>query len=475
LKIVYRGENALPSIESYNESTSDNVTHAEPWLELESLIVEADKPGLVAYLEDTSTGEKARAISRLNPERQQELFTLLPSEAAAELVDEISDAQAAQLLDPLPASDVAAIADHLPSDEQADLLNCFDPDRAEVILEHMQPDESADARLLRVYPKDSAGGLMVTEFLICDESNTVGEVLSGLRDRIDEYEDYDVQYLYVVSPAQALTGVLPLRSLVLSRIEQRVADLMVHDPLSISVDTPLDELDDFFQRHAFFGVPVTGEQQQILGVVRRADVVEARAEWNDEKLRRFSGVLGGEEFRTMPVYLRSLRRMIWLSLTVILNLISASVIGLYQDTLNEIIALAVFLPVISGMGGSSGNQAIAVSMRELTLGLVKPHEMRWVMLKELTVGAINGVLLGTAIGCVAWLWKGNVYLGLVVGSALALSNVIAVCVGGGLPLLLQRAKVDAALVAGPVLMTLADACGFFFALSFASMLLQRLV
>jgi magnesium transporter len=101
--------------------------------------------------------------------------------------------------------------------------------------------------------------------------------------------------------------------------------------------------------------------------------------------------------------------MIWLSLTVVLNLVSASIIGLYQDTLNQTIALAMFLPVISGMGGSSGNQAIAVSMRELTLGLIKPYEITWVMLKELSIGLINGLLLGTAIGITAWIWKGNYY------------------------------------------------------------------
>lgn len=176
----------------------------------------------------------------------------------------------------------------------------------------------------------------------------------------------------------------------------------------------------------------------------------------------------------MPIYSRSLRRMIWLSLTVVLNLVSASVIGLYQNTLNEIIALAVFLPVISGMGGSSGNQAIAVSMRELTLGLIKSYELRWVVLKELSVGVINGLLLGAAIGCIAWFWKGNFYLGLVVGAAMALSTLIAVCLGGGLPLLLKRMNIDPALVAGPILMTLADASGFFFALSFATLLLQQL-
>ncbi len=456
-----------------NNPTEDEI-RTEPWRELDEIIERGAVAELLGFLEGLSTGEKARAISRLTPERHRQFFGLLPEERAAELVDELSDAQVIQLLEELPDKDIAAIVDHLPSDEQADLINCFDEKRAEAILEEMQPIESADARHLRAYPEDSAGGLMVTEFLACPESSTVGEVTRSLRDRIDEYEDYNVQYLYVVSSNDKLVGVLPLRNLVLSRTEQRIANLMVRDPLHLSPDTPLDELDNFFQRHAFFGVPIIDEQGGLLGVVRRSDVVEARAERADETLRRFSGLIGGEEFRSMPVYSRSLRRMIWLSLTIVLNLISASVIGFYQDTLNEIIALAVFLPVISGMGGSSGNQAIAVSMRELTLGLIKSYELTWVLLKEVSVGIINGLLLGTAIGIAAWIWKGNAYLGLVVGTAMALSNIVAVCLGGGLPLLLKRLKLDAALIAGPILMTVADACGFFLALSFASILLERL-
>lgn len=466
------------SLSSLKNVPEDEVPEArtEPWLELDKLIAQGNAEALIEQLDYLATGEKARAISRLSPDRQRRLFEVLPLHRAAELVDEISDAQAIQLLDALPPQRIAAIADHLPSDEQADLINRFDPDRAERILDHMRPVEATDARRLREYPEDSAGGLMVTEFLTCPQSSTVGEVIRNLADRVDEYENFDIQYLYVVSGAGTgeLVGVLPFRKLVLSRSERPIADLMVRDPLHLHGDTPLAELCEFFQRHAFFGVPIIDEQGQLVGVVRRSDVSEAQAEQAHEKLRRLSGLIGGEEFRTMPFYVRSLRRMIWLTLIVMLNLISASVIGLYQSTLNEIIALAVFLPVISGMGGSSGNQAIAVSMRELTLGLVKSYEMKWVLLKELSVGVINGVLLGTSVGCIAWAWKGNPYLGLVVGGALALSNMIAVCVGGGLPLVLKRLKVDAALVAGPILMTLADACGFFFALSFATVYIQQL-
>lgn len=456
------------------EDGTQTENQTEPWLELEQAIANGDVDSLLTFLDASSIGETARAISRLAVEQQRQLFILLPANRAADLVDKISDAQGVQLLNELPATEIAAIADHLPSDEQADLVNLFSPERAEQILAAMTPVESADAQHLRSYPDDSAGGLMVTEFLTCSETDTVGEVVRRLREKIDEYEDYDVQYLYVVSGSLELLGVLPLRNLVFARDEQPISNLMVRDPLHLKADTSLEDLDEFFQSHPFFGVPITDDQRTLLGVVRRSDVVEARAERADANLRRHSGLIGGEEFRSMPLYLRSLRRMIWLLLTVVLNLGSASVIGLYQDTLNKVIALAVFLPVISGMGGSSGNQAIAVSMRELTLGLIKPYEIRWVLFKEVSLGIINGLLLGVATGCAAWVWKGDVYLGVVVGGAMTLNNVIAVCLGGVLPLLLKRVNVDPGLAAGPILMTLADASGFFFALSFASLAMRQI-
>ena len=176
----------------------------------------------------------------------------------------------------------------------------------------------------------------------------------------------------------------------------------------------------------------------------------------------------------MPLLRRSGRRLSWLSINIILNMVAASVIALYQDTLAAAISLAVFLPIVSDMSGCSGNQAVAVSLRELSLGLVRTKELLRVLLKEASLGVINGIALGTLLGSVAFLWKGNWALGLVVGSALALNTIVAVSLGGLLPLVLKRFKMDPALVASPVLTTVTDMCGFFFVLSFASLVLGRL-
>ena len=177
----------------------------------------------------------------------------------------------------------------------------------------------------------------------------------------------------------------------------------------------------------------------------------------------------------MPLAVRARRRLAWLSVNIFLNVIAASVIAVYQETLAQVIALAVFLPIISDMSGCSGNQAVAVSMRELSLGLVRPSELMRVWLKEVSVGLINGLALGLLIAAVAFLWKGNPFLGLVVGTAMMVNTVVAVSLGGTLPLFMRRLGMDPALASGPILTTVTDMCGFFLVLSMAAAMLKLLV
>ncbi len=208
--------------------------------------------------------------------------------------------------------------------------------------------------------------------------------------------------------------------------------------------------------------------------MRRRSLLEALAEKSESDNLKAAGIVGGDELRSMPVWVRSRRRLSWLSVNIVLNIIAASVIAIYEDTLTAVIALAVFLPIVSDMSGCSGNQAVAVSMRELTLGAAEPKDVARVWGKELAVGLINGVALGILLGVAAWIWKGNVILGLVVGGALALNTVLAVSIGGTVPLILKRMNVDPAVASGPLLTTITDMCGFFLVLSLASLVLPRL-
>ncbi len=182
---------------------------------------------------------------------------------------------------------------------------------------------------------------------------------------------------------------------------------MIREPRSVQDQTTLDELVDFFEGHHYLGVPVVDAAGTLLGVVQRSAVDEARSDRIDSDFLKTQGIIGGEEIRTMRLLTRSRRRLAWLSVNIVLNVMAASVIALFQDTLSAVIALAVFLPIISDMSGCSGSQAVAVSLRELSLGLVRADEVRRVWLKEIAVGVLNGVALGLLIGLVAVLWKGN--------------------------------------------------------------------
>jgi len=440
----------------------------EPWVALAECAERGDSPELERLLGELSAGDTARAFANLKEEPRRRILTLLDPEVASDALESLPEAQAADLIDRLDPAAAAGIMNELPSDEQADLLALLPEERAETILERMEPEEARIARRLAAYPADLAGGLMVAEYLRYPAHAFVADVIEDVRAHTDEYRDYDVQYGYVTARDGRLVGVLPMRDLLLADGRTPVRRLMIDQPMRVSADTSLDELRDVFEQHPFVGLPVVTDRDLLVGVVRRAEVQEALEDKAGSDHLKSQGIVGGEELRTMPVASRSGRRLSWLSVNIVLNLIAASVIALYQETLEAVIALAVFLPIVSDMSGCSGNQAVAVSMRELTLGLIRPVDALRVWAKELSVGVINGTALGMLIAGAAWLWKGDVWLGGVVGAAMAINTVIAVSLGGVVPLALKRMRVDPALASGPVLTTVTDMCGFALLLGLAS-------
>jgi len=249
---------------------------------------------------------------------------------------------------------------------------------------------------------------------------------------------------------------------------------IIRPATSVRDSTPLHELEDFFDENNLSAIPVVDADERMLGVVRRRAVYDAVAEQAEADHLKSQGIVGGEELRSMPTSLRSRRRLSWLSVNILLNVIAASVIAQFQDVLSAVIILAVFLPIISDMSGCSGNQAVAVSMRELSLGIIKRADLYYVWRKEAIVGLINGATLGVLIATVAWVWQGNGWLGLVVGSALAINTLVAVSIGGTVPVVLKSLKVDPAVASGPILTTITDMCGFFLLLGTASLMLPLL-
>lgn len=457
------------------EILSEEAPFDESLARLTRAVEEKSKSEILSILGEADLEDTAKLIDRLDADERKILFGLLSPAEAADVIEHVYYFQGADIVEEMEPGTAASIIAEMDSDDRADLLNELDKEDSAAILEELEDKIADETRRFMSYPDGTAGAVMYSEYLAFKADSTVQEILNDIQSQREKYAEFGVQYAYVLGRRNKLLGVLPIRNLLFARRNQAARDIMIPEPITVSLETTTLELNNLFEEHHFLGLPVVDANGALLGVVDKEAAAEALQEAATEDLLKFQGLMGKEELRSMPLGTRSRRRLSWLSINIVLNLISASVIAMHQDTLQAVIALAVFLPIISDMSGCSGNQAVAVSMRELSLELVSPKEFMRVFLKESSVGLINGIVLGLLIGTLAWIWKGNPVLGAVVGSALALNTTVAVCVGGLVPLLLKAFKQDPALASGPILTTVTDMCGFLLILGLASLFLPYLV
>ncbi|MBN1585936.1 MAG: magnesium transporter [Candidatus Omnitrophica bacterium] len=396
---------------------------------------------------------------------------------AADLLEALPDDIAAQVLHHLLEQDpqfATRVVRAMRTDETADILqDISNEDRNAILSSLTQRDAEAAAKLLS-YPEDTAGGLMQTELISIPVDSVAAEVVGELRSKVRRYSEYPATYLYVVDTENRLVGTVTPRALLLCDADTPLSEIMNGDPTSIPVDLPAEEVVNAFRDYHYLALPVVDDKERLLGVVTHRAAMEEAEEQADEELLEMVGIVGGEEFRDNPLWSRSWRRLSWLGINVLLNMIAASVIAVYAGVIEAVVAIAVFLPIISDMSGCAGNQAIAVSIRELSTGRTRPKDYLRVLWKEMSVGFINGPALGVLIGVVAWLWYGNAWLGVIVGLALALNTFVALALGSLIPLGLRAVGKDPALASGPILTTITDLCGFWILLALAAWAIRNL-
>ena len=433
----------------------------------------SDAVALTKVFAPLSLSDALRELMQLPAEKRDEALSLLPAEQAAKFVQEAPNELAADLVERLDADTAATIIEELGTDIQADVIGELQEHNANAILDEMDATDAATVRRLAAYDGDQAGGLMQGDVFTFRKTDTVGDALKRLALADEDFERYRGQHPYVTDSRRHPVGVISLRTLLTAKRSALLADIMSTIEV-VDVEAPLDTLRDIFDKNPYLGLPVVDAKGRLAGVVSRSAVDEAvLARTEHEGLLRHGVV--GDELRTMPIAVRSRRRLAWLSVNIGLNIIAASIIASYEETLAAVIAIAIFLPMVSDMSGCSGNQAVAVTMRELSLGLIKPVDAFKVWYKEISIGVINGLVLGVLIGLVAWFWKGNPVLGMVIGLALAINTVIAVSIGGVVPLVLKRVGQDPAVASGPLLTTITDMAGFFLVLSLATLFMPYLV
>jgi magnesium transporter len=337
---------------------SEQTVNIAPWEQLDRIIDSDNVEHLETFLHLLPPEDTAYTLSHLEEEQLSKLILSVRPELAAQLIMHLADAQAADVIEELPPQPAAAIVDELGSDDQADVLAGMDAQDAEAILTHMDPQEAADARRLVEHEPDTAGGIMITEYLAFTTDRSVAGVLADLRHNVDEYAQYDVQYVYVTDAHGALRGNVRLRDLVLAPGDLPLEQIMRTDPVSVDVSDELEVLDSVFDRHPFEALPAVDDDGRLVGVVHRGAVEEAYGEESDRALMRFGGIIGGEELRSMRLLSRGLRRFAFLVPNIVLLLLSISVIWAFEAVvLAKVTSLFMFLPLSGrsvGLCGQSG-------------------------------------------------------------------------------------------------------------------------
>lgn len=413
------------------------------------------------------------ARADLGPDATRAYFGSLGQEQAAETLAAIADddrarevllwlprEQSGAILGSIDPARAASIIAGLPSDERADLLAAIEQEPRSAIQSLLPLNARRDADRLLAYPPDTAGGLMETEFVAYPGSAPVRDAIRDLRSNQKKYSGIGVQYVYLLDAEDRLCGVAPLRDLMLAAEDSPLLSLATRAPAAVRDTASLHEVAATFDEHPFLALPVVDESGVMLGVISRADATEGEQEEAEDDYRLSQGIVGGEELRSMPVGIRLRRRSAWLGVNLLLCLGGAAIVAIHKDTLAKAIVVAAVLPVISATSGNAAMQAAAVSIRELTLGVIDPAAWRRVLAHELMLAALMAIPLGGAVALLSRFWGAPWTVGAAVGIAMALNALVAIGIGAVCPLLLRRLSVDPALASGPISTTLADVSGF---------------
>lgn len=442
--------------------------------ELLSLLREGQVSDFLLQAESLEPPDLADVLAEAKEAERLEIVKLLPPELSGQALWELPEEEhPGDTLAALEPAKAAEIVEVLPDDDAADLLGGLEPVTQQRILAQLEDVEQRDevAELLQ-YDPESAGGLMTAHVATVPASSTVSGALDELRRQAAELEDFSEAY--VVGEVGQLLGKLGFKRLVLSPPERPVREVMEEPDVTVPPEMDQEEVARLMARYNLSSIPVVDRWNTLLGRITFddvSDVVEAEA---TEDLLRFSGVSADERLgASWSVAVKS--RLRWLLVNLFTAAAGATVVGLFQGNIDRIIALAIWMPIVGGLGGNTGTQALAVTIRRLSLGLISPAEFREVVSKEMLVGFTNGLAIGAVAGLVAtlvaWLTGAPPLLGLVVFMALAANMLVAGTMGAFVPLLLERFGVDPAVASSVFVAAFTDMCGFALLLGLAGWVL----
>ncbi len=411
--------------------------------------------------------DTAHLIESSPPRAREILWNLIDTEVEGEVLQYLNDEIKADFLSQMNTEEVIAATEGLDVDDLADVLQQL-PNA--VMLEVLTAMDKLDReRIEKVlsYPEDTAGGLMDTDTVTIRADITIDTALRYVR-RHTELPDM-TDSLLVVSRDNFYIGVLPLTKLLVSDPNITVREVMITDTNPLPADMPDDEVATLFERHDLVSAPVVDENGKLLGRITIDDVVDVIREDADHSLMSMAG-LDEDEDTFAPILKTTRSRALWLGINLITAFIASAVIGIFEATIEKVVALAVLMPIVASMGGIAGTQALTLVIRGMALGHVERSNAGWLLNRELVVGTLNGILWAVVVAAAAILWFDDLVIGAIIACALVINLIVAALAGTTLPLILKARGIDPALAGGVLLTTITDVVGFMAVLGLATLM-----
>ncbi len=406
------------------------------------------------------------------PEKHKKRFLLfMNTDRLADLLEELNKEKQLEVLNKLEIERTGKVLDLMDNDDLALLLDDMSPERITSLLSGMKKSESKIIQDMMNYPPETAGRLMTNRFVWIRDYYTVREAVDKLKS-FAEYAE-TINYLYVIDQERKLVGVVSYRDLLIAEPLDIINEIMYERVISATVTTDQEEVANMVQKYDFLAIPVVNEENVLMGIATVDDLMDVVVQEANEDIEKLSASGKSIDFDT-KAFVAAYRRLPWLILLLFIGIISGSIISGYEETLAQVVALAFFMPMISGMTGNTGTQSLAVVVRGLVSNDIDKKVVTNLILREFGVGLIIGITCGILISLIAYFWQGNATLGLVVGFSLFLTLIIGTLSGAIIPLILYRLNIDPAIASGPLITTLNDIFSLVTYFGIATMFLSRL-
>ena len=444
---------------------------ARPDNERPALEATGSPESMAQALRDLHPADIAAAIEHLDATTLKAILSKLDSETAADVVMHLGEHALEDVLEVLGPPEIADLATELSSDDAADIVGALDRDKRAEVLAELEWEDRHEVEALLKYKDESAGGIMASELVFVNEGATVDKAVELVRAAADEVDE--IHNVYVVNPQRRLTGVVPIRGLVLAKHGTKIADIMDRDVVSVSTDTDQEDVAEVFRKYDLVAVPVIDKVGKLIGRITVDDIIDVIHEEADEDISLMVGTRE-EELHEDSALRVSRIRLPWLIVGALGGLGSATVMSFFKLSLEKVLALAFFVPVITAMGGNVGLQTSTIIVRSMRSERGVSGETGARLLREWRIAFANAAVLGVSVHLIVGLWLGDWKLATLVAGSLVAVILVAATLGTVMPFALRRAGVDPAVAQGPFVTTLNDVIGILVYLGLASAFIDRL-